>query len=90
MNKVVETSSQIENGIFGKMKEVKPMEIKTEKAQEFQSSTRWLICNQHVREGGEKVRDHGHFTGRYRGAAHVKCNSDYSFRYFNIPMLLTT
>ena len=33
-----------------------------------------------------KVRDHCHFTGQYRGAAHNKCNLDFSFRYFKIPV----
>ena len=32
------------------------------------------------------VRDHCHFTGKYRGAAHVKCNLDFSFRYFKISI----
>ena len=35
---------------------------------------------------GRKVRDHCHFTGEYRGCAHEKCNLDYSFRYFKIPV----
>ena len=33
-----------------------------------------------------KVRDHCHFTGKYRGAAHNKRNLDYCFRYFKIPV----
>ena len=28
-------------------------------------------------KGNIKVRDHCHFTGRYRGAAHVSCNLQY-------------
>ena len=62
------------------------MEISPEQEQEFQSSTRCSICNKIFKEDDEKVRDHCHFTGKYRGAAHVKCNLDYSFRYFKIPV----
>ena len=40
--------------------------------------TRCSICNI-LFEEDERVRDHCHFTGKYRGAAHVKCNLDYSF-----------
>ena len=43
-----------------------------EQEQEFQSSTGGSICNRHVKEDYKKVRDHCHFTGKYRGAAHVK------------------
>ena len=86
MDKFVEALSQIKNEIFEKMKEVKPMEISPEQEQEFQSSTRCSICNKIFKEDDEKVHDHCHFTGKYRGAAHVKCNLDYSFRYFKIPV----
>ena len=44
------------------------------------------VDNKIFKEDDEKVRDHCHFTGKYRGAAHVKCNLDYSFRYFKIPV----
>ena len=32
-----------------------------------------------------KVRDHDHYTGEYRGAAHLICNLRYSTR-INIPV----
>ena len=32
------------------------------------------------------MRDHCHFTGKYRGYAHNKCNLDYSWGYFKIPI----
>ena len=35
---------------------------------------------------GRKVRDHCHFTGKYRGSAHEKCYLDYCFRSFKLPV----
>ena len=32
------------------------------------------------------MRDHCHFTGKYRGAAHEKCNLDYCFKHFKVPV----
>ncbi|XP_053214141.1 uncharacterized protein LOC128397439 [Panonychus citri] len=32
------------------------------------------ICNKEIIKGEVKVRDHDHFTGKYRGAAHSPCN----------------
>ena len=34
----------------------------------------------------KKVRDHCHFTGKYRGAAHSKCNMNYKITK-NIPII---
>ena len=42
----------------------------------FDKETKCCICNEEF-EDDVKVRDHCHFTGRYRGAAHKKCNLDY-------------
>ena len=46
---------------------------------DFQSATICHICEQDLninKETGQilKVRDHCHFTGEYRGAAHNQCN----------------
>jgi len=49
-------------------------------------SSHCSICGKKFEPDDEQVRDHCHFTGKYRGAARVKCNLDYSFRYFKIPI----
>ena len=86
MNKFVEQLKDIHTEITEKMNINKKMDISDEQEIEFQNSSRCSICNKNFKEDDEKVRDHCHFTGKYRGAAHVKCNLDYSFRYFKIPV----
>ena len=47
--------------------------IMTEKEEEkFQSSITCWICEKLIED--EKVRDHCHITGKFRGAAHWTCN----------------
>ena len=41
----------------------------------IEASDCW-ICREEL--GNDRVRDHCHYTGRYRGAAHNKCNLNYS------------
>ena len=77
--KNVDKLAEIKSFIFNKMNVNKPMDITEEQEMEFRKAKRCSICN-------EKVRDHCHFTGQYRGAAHVKCNLDYSFKFFKIPI----
>ena len=50
--------------IFGKKEE-----------ERFYKESKCWICNEEFND--DKVRDHCHFTGRYRGAAHNKCNLNY-------------
>ena len=40
----------------------------------YQNSQDSLICNEKLDEDKDKVRDHCHITGKYRGAAHSQCN----------------
>ncbi len=40
---------------------------------EYNASSQCWLCNEEI-EDGEKVRDHCHATGKFRGAAHKMCN----------------
>ena len=40
----------------------------------YQNSEDCWICNEKITEDKDKVRDHCHITGKYRGPAHSKCN----------------
>ena len=48
------------------------MSVKDE--ERFQSSNKCWICNKLIDLGDNKVRDHDHITGKYRGSAHWNCN----------------
>ena len=57
----------------------KPLNLTPQEEKDFQSATICNICEQDLntnKETGQilKVRDHCHFTGEYRGAAHNECN----------------
>ena len=57
----------------------KPLKLTPKEQKEFQSATMCHICEQDLKIDEEtghifKVRDHCHFTGEYRGAAHFDCN----------------
>ena len=87
MKQFVEKLTEIKKDIFEKMNMIKPMDdLTNEQKLEFRLASNCSICGKKFEPDDEKVRDHCHFTGKYRGAAHVKCNLDYSFRYFNIPI----
>ena len=87
MKRFVEKLTEIKKDIFEKMNMNKPMDdLTNEQKIEFKLASNCSICGKKFEPDDEKVRDHCHFTGKYRGAAHVKCNLDYSFRYFKIPI----
>ena len=53
----------------------KKMIFGEKEAEDFNNATNCWICEGEL--GPDKVRDHCHFTGRYRGAAHNQCNLKY-------------
>ena len=60
-------------------KNPKPYNVTPQEQKDFQLVTICHICEQDLniyKETGQilKVRDHCHFTGEYRGAAHNECN----------------
>ena len=50
----------------------KRLRITNEDEQKYQDSQNCWICKQEL--NSDKVRDHCHATGKFRGAAHNKCN----------------
>jgi len=53
----------------------KPILMTEENRKDYENATDCFICNQKLKE--DKVRDHDHLTGKYRGAAHSVCNLNY-------------
>ena len=47
--------------------------IMSEEEEQFQSSNTCWICEKLIDDDDEKVRDHCHVTGRFRGAVHWSC-----------------
>ena len=43
----------------------------------FQESNNCWICEKLIDNDDEKVRDHCHVTGKFRGAAHWSCNINF-------------
>ena len=60
------------------------MNLTDEEEQQFQKATMCHICGKECFD--DKVRDHCRITGKYRGCAHNKCNLDYNFKNFKIPV----
>ena len=66
------------------LKESKPLNMTEENERDFQAATICHICGEHLEE--DKVKDHCHVTGKYRGAAHNQCNLKYRIPRF-IPVV---
>ena len=60
--------------IYKRFKFPKKMIFKGEDRRKYKSSNRCWICEGEFTEDDEKVRDHCHYTGKFRGAAHNSCN----------------
>ena len=77
----------------------KGIEMTDEDRTYFETATRCFVCGDNVfktsktdkeAEKYKNVRDHCHFTGKYRGCAHRVCNLNYCSKYFKIPVLFIT
>ena len=61
--------------LYEKIDFIEPMRTKKEEEQMFQDATNCHICG--FEQEADRVRDHCHLTGEYRGAAHNECNLNY-------------
>ena len=60
----------------------KPLIMTQNDWKDFNESTKCGICQEEFEEDEKKVRDHCHFTGKFRGAAHNSCNLKYRKPWF--------
>jgi hypothetical protein len=63
---------KFEERLMKKIKSNTPMLMSTQDEVDFQAATCCSFCNKDL--GTDRVRDHDHLTGKYRGASHNKCN----------------
>jgi len=54
---------------------------------DFENSKFCYLCNEEFSSKNYKVIDHDHLNGKYRGAAHNKCNLIYLKKRFVIPIV---
>ena len=59
--------------IYKTYKNTAPIYMTKEDQSSFKNAKTCYLC-QNVIEGDDKVKDHDHLTGKYRGAAHSNCN----------------
>lgn len=58
--------------------QIHPISLSTQEENEFKNAMNCHVCEQPM--GADRVRDHDHLTGKFRGAAHSQCNLQYQFR----------
>ena len=69
----VEKLAEVTKGIYNDFyQKPKPLRLTSAEQKSFEKAVNCHICGGELKE--DKVRDHCHFTGQYRGAAHNKCN----------------
>ena len=62
------------------------MPLTDEENRSYENQKLYYICKKRFTKGNKKVRYHCHFTGKYRGAAHNKCNMNYKISK-DIPVI---
>ena len=85
VDKFLECLQEEQKYILEKLDFIEPVRIEREEEQAFQDAVNCHICEFEL--GADRVRDHCHLTGKYRGAAHNDCNLNYSFTG-RIPVIL--
>lgn len=51
----------------------------------FQAAVDCNLCGKAL--GDDRVRDHDHLTGAYRGACHSQCNINFNYKNFKLPVI---
>ena len=89
MDNFCETLNNIRDDVMEQMKNPKDMIMSYLDEIKHLEAKKCFLCNgafNNKVEAKKKVADHCHFTGLYRGAAHMKCNIDFCFKKYHIPV----
>lgn len=78
MDHLIECLIREEKEITKILSQIHPMSLSSQEENEFKNAINCHICEQPM--GADRVRDHDHLTGKFRGAAHSQCNLQYQFR----------
>ena len=62
------------------------MHLTDDEEESFQAAVDCHICKKPITSPEDKVRDHCHYTGAYRGSAHNECNRKYRLTH-EVPIL---
>lgn len=79
----VDNMVQLDERLIKKLRDPLPLEMSVDDENLFQAAEKCHICMQE--SGADRVRDHCHVTGKFRGAAHNTCNLNLKQREF-IPV----
>ena len=72
----LQTLKDMEDDLKKALSHNEPMRITAAQEAAFKAATVCHICEKEL--GKERVRDHCHYSGEYRGAAHESCNLEYT------------
>ena len=82
VNELVKEIKRIENIINNDKKII----MNEEDWDNYNKSNICFLCNKYIKND-DKVRDHNHINGKYRGVAHKKCNLNYTKKSYVIPIV---
>jgi hypothetical protein len=77
---------KVQKTIFKIIQTPKTMIITQQQEQEFKDAVDCNICGKELKE--DRVRDHDHISGLYRGATHNTCNINFNLKNINIPVVI--
>lgn len=77
VNWFIDELHEIAKDVWHVFHEFEPMNLTKEEKRAFRQATVCHICDKNFELDDLKVRDHNHYTGAFRGAAHNSCNLKY-------------
>ena len=71
--------------LFQRKQSISQMTMTSQDKTNHKNATTCYLCSRDI-SGSDKVRDHCHVSGKYRGCACTKCNVNYNNKHSKIPI----